>query len=304
MSRQLTLQSKGEIINDFIVKLRRSGYNEKSVDGIVKSGLGLYYRKLEIDLQGGPPLNSGGGGDEITRRRSKASASQDWFSRRRGGKEETLKKDNSWRIKEQQQQGAEPKVGGARHRVWGRRTQSPSKVPQPKSLPDQENPRKTISTLLVPFTVGSGLQRVVQEAEDTFSSLVGSARVRVVEQGGDTLINLLGRNDPWAARGRCSDPACLVCSSRIWLRDQEKQSRKSGQKLPGELITETSTQCRREGSTYCLQCLPCLHLGRRSTYVGESSRSTRQRGQEHERDLKSGVVSSPLVLHTIEEHGV
>ena len=48
---------------------------------------------------------------------------------------------------------------------------------------------------------------------------------------------------------------------------------------------------------------PCLHLGRQATYRGETARSGRQHGGEHARDLKNGLVSSPLVLHCIEEHG-
>ena len=58
---------------------------------------------------------------------------------------------------------------------------------------------KVISTLLVPFSIGSVLQRAVQEAEDAYTQLVGGPKVRVLEKGGDTLINTLGKNDPWAA---------------------------------------------------------------------------------------------------------
>ena len=91
-TRQLSLRAKAGLLCTFTDKLRKSGYGQRSVDGIMISGVTQYYRKLEIDLQGGPPLNSGGGEDEVTRRRAKASASQDWFSRRRGGQEERERK--------------------------------------------------------------------------------------------------------------------------------------------------------------------------------------------------------------------
>ena len=38
-------------------------------------------------------------------------------------------------------------------------------------------------------------------------------------------------------------------------------------------------------------------------YQGMSSRSARQRMGEHERDLDSGLVKSPLVMHAVTEHG-
>ena len=150
-----------------------------------------------------------------------------------------------------------------------------------ETVPDHANLRKTISTLLVPFSIGSELQIAVQKAEDAFSGLLGAPRVRVVEKGGDTLINLLGRNDPWASKDRCPDPACTVCNSRPWLQQQKKEAMKGGQKLPKELVKETSTLCTREAANYCLQCLPCLHLGRQATYRGETSRSVRQCGEKH-----------------------
>ena len=124
-----------------------------------------------------------------------------------------------------------------------------------------------------------------------------------MEHGGDCLINLLGRNDPWASKRACTDSECVVCKSRSWIQSQTREAKKKGESLPKELITDTLTQCRHEGTNYCVQCLPCLKQGRQVLYRGESSRSSRQRGAEHERDLRTGTISSPFVLHAIKEHG-
>ena len=156
---------------------------------------------------------------------------------------------------------------------------------------------------MVPYTVGEGLRKCVQDAEYTFSRLTGSQRVRVVEEGGDKLSNLLCRNDPWAAKRTCPDPRCVMCSSRVWLAQQKKEAKKTGQSLPRVLIQKTSNQCHREGTTYTLQCLDCALLGRGSLYQGESSHSARQRQGQHARDLEQGVTSSPLVDHAIRVHG-
>ena len=162
---------------------------------------------------------------------------------------------------------------------------------------------KVITTLLVPYTVDSTLQRTVQSAEDTFVSLVGGEKVRVVEKGGDALIDLLGCNNPWVACRSCGDPGCPTCWSRQWVKEKKKEALKSGTPLPGSLITVTSVQCHWEDLNYWAQCLTCLSLGRASTYKGESSRSGRQHHLKHENDLTQGVAESPLVVHTGDEHG-
>ena len=52
-TRQLTTEARAGIVNDFTDKMHRSGYTKGAIRGILKSGLEYYYRKLEIDLQGG-----------------------------------------------------------------------------------------------------------------------------------------------------------------------------------------------------------------------------------------------------------
>ena len=104
-TRQLSHRAKADLLKTFTDKMRKSCYSRKTVEGVMVSGVRQYYRKLEQDLQGGPPLNSGGGGDEVMRRRAKASASQEWFSRRRGGQDERDRKDNGWRNRDPEARG-------------------------------------------------------------------------------------------------------------------------------------------------------------------------------------------------------
>ena len=53
-TRQATQRHRCQILEVFIRKLRMSGYVEKTVTGILRSGLQFYSRKLRIELQGGP----------------------------------------------------------------------------------------------------------------------------------------------------------------------------------------------------------------------------------------------------------
>ena len=158
--------------------------------------------------------------------------------------------------------------------------------------------------MLVPFTLGSTLKNMVQRSDREFVQLVGGGKpVRVVEKGGDKLINTLGRNDPWGGDMSCQDETCVPCGSRRWIREERKLARSRGEKLPDNLLTKSSNQCRREGCNYTLQCLGCLETGQQSLYRGETARSGRQRQKEHSKDLETGAVTSPIVLHTIEVHG-
>ena len=91
-SRQLAPTSRAKILGNFVHKLRASGYLQSTVSGMVQSGITYYYRKLRMDLEGGPPLNVRSDKDLVARRRSKAGAAKDWYARRRGGQDEVAKK--------------------------------------------------------------------------------------------------------------------------------------------------------------------------------------------------------------------
>ena len=74
-------------------------------------------------------------------------------------------------------------------------------------------------------------------------------------------------------------------------------------KPPKHLIKPGSSLCRREGANYSLQCLECLKSGVDTRYQGETSRSGRQRHQEHQSGVDGGSVTNPMVLHSVEYHG-
>ena len=127
--------------------------------------------------------------------------------------------------------------------------------------PKEQEGKRTISTLMVPYTPGSMLQKRIQEAEDDVVRVTGGDKVRVVEKGGDVLINLVGRNDPWASRRSCQDADCPTCNSRKRISELSKRAKLEGAELPKGMLVRTSTQCRHEGSNYGVQCEECLEVG-------------------------------------------
>ena len=230
--RQITLSARCDLIEKFVHKMRSSGYPMSAVKGMITSGVDYYYRKLKIDLQGRPRLNTKDDTNEMTKRREKLTSSQMWFSRRRGGTAERMKKDLGW------MQRQVTKTGG--QGVAAACPPVPHAPPPPNPCTTQQatggehvsnirKEQKTISTLLVPYTMGSKLHQEIQTAEDDFCKLTGCDRVRVVEKGGDVLINLVGRNDPWASRRCCTDKACPTCSSRRQLSEMTKRAKKEGE---------------------------------------------------------------------------
>ena len=275
-SRQASLVHRLGIIQKFVCKLRLSGYCRASVDRMVEEGGRFYYRRLRVDLEGGPPLNNRSEENLVMGRRDKMGDSETWFCRRRGGNKERLRKQHGWRAVE------EPEVatGGdnntttsrgkpgrwRRTRGQGPRTQTPGMEPHgppPQSLQTfgQEGREGPEATIQVPFTNRSRLKDLVQAAEDDYNQLVGCRKVRVVEGGGDKLIHVLSKTDPWSAKYYCSDPICKTCTSRQWIKEQQKLAKKDKTLVPEFMVKPGSGLCRREGINYSLQCLPCLSNG-------------------------------------------
>ena len=59
--------------------------------------------------------------------------------------------------------------------------------------------------------------------------------------------------------------------------------------------------CTSDGIVYSLECMECRRKGIKRTYIGESSRSPYQRGKEHLKEVREGVLDHPMVQHFWEE---
>ena len=310
-TRQVDLMTRVWIMHKFVSKLRSSGNAKKTVNGILSSGVKFYYRKVRIELEGGPRLNDRCDTQDVQRKRAKMGAAERWFRRSRGGQKESSLKEGGWRKDHEHVSchsgtPARPRTqclsGTPTPRPPPAVTSAP--VPNPNLPYGQEVCKREVeSTLMVPFSGDSKLQNLIQSAEDDYCRSTKSKRIRVIVRGGDKLTHVLCRNDPWANRRVCYDPKCVACKSRSWLQEQAMEAKKNGEKLPDLLEKTTTHQCRCKGLNYTIQCLTCVPLGLKTLYRGEGARSARQRQGEHFRDLEAGLTSSPMVVHAIEEHG-
>ena len=85
----------------------------------------------------------------------------------------------------------------------------------------------------------------------------------MIEQNGPQLVRILTRSDPWANE-KCERPQCVVCS----------------------MEDEKTPNCEQSNLTYRTSCRLCDKLGTPSAYIGETSRSLRERMWEHSEDAR------------------
>ena len=78
--RQVSTATRSKILKEFACKLRVSGYSSLTTVNMIKSGLRFYYRKLRIELEGGPLLNNRNSNEDVQTRRMKLGASLRWFT--------------------------------------------------------------------------------------------------------------------------------------------------------------------------------------------------------------------------------
>ena len=103
-------------------------------------------------------------------------------------------------------------------------------------------------------------------------------KFKIIEIGGRTVKSILQKSNPTASRG-CTDGRCLAC-------------------IPG---SGEGGDCRGSSTNYEVECQLCPE-GRRSKYIGESSRNLFTRGLEHMEKYRNGHSSSFIKKHQEECH--
>ena len=121
-----------------------------------------------------------------------------------------------------------------------------------------------------------------------------------------------GSNNPWSCEWFCPRKDCLPCQGRIFLAEEEiEQSLKmvtgEGDAQPPKKKDREAKKalpsCTSEGMNYSLECMSCRKRDILRIYLGETSRSSYQRGREHSKEIQKRTASHPFVIHCQEEHG-
>ena len=79
---------KAEILSSFMARLRASGYNHKYRSEILLSGIKGYEKMLQVELEGGRPVNRPDSRDRIQRKKKKIVEKKTWY--KRGGNDTVL----------------------------------------------------------------------------------------------------------------------------------------------------------------------------------------------------------------------
>ena len=137
----------------------------------------------------------------------------------------------------------------------------------------------TVTVLFIPYTVNGILAKKLREAELELFPICNN-KVKIVEKVGRSFKSILSKPNPWQEMS-CAREKCIACRS-------EKGRGK----------------CKNRSIVYKTQCLPCKMVGKERIYIGESARSSFERGEEHERDYKNEKEESHMHCHAVEEHGM
>ena len=121
-------------------------------------------------------------------------------------------------------------------------------------------------------------------------------------------MDIPSRSNPWIKEWSCRRKECLPCKGRLMLacEEVERPEPKPGSPTlpwPSKEQVRASPKCTSEGIGYQIECWPCRLEGKTFAYIGESRRSSYQRGREHWQEVEMKKQSHPLVIHAEEAHG-
>ena len=111
------------------------------------------------------------------------------------------------------------------------------------------------SLLFVDRTKDGSLITKLRTVEGRLQEALGS-KIKLVEKVGNAVKNILWKPDPWGSE--CKEIACKVCKE-----GDEKRI------------------CNRRNIVYRSTCLICKDQGKKSIYIGETSRTLLERAGEH-----------------------
>ena len=134
----------------------------------------------------------------------------------------------------------------------------PKKKEDKPTKKKEDEKEKPLTIMFVPRTNGGMLANRLKEAESKLDDITDT-KVRIVERCGVQLAKLLTKSNPWQPTP-CNFQVCQACKGPH---------------------PEDNPKCTIRGVTYVNTCLTCKQEGVESVYIGETSRTLRERYGEH-----------------------
>ena len=180
-------EERNEIVEKFISKLRRSGYQQEQIVDIVSSGLKGYERKLARARKEGKCIHREARSTIKERFRKKITGKKNWFKNKKDENEAGLGKNKM--VKEMGKNKANMKDKAGKK--------------------DKAKDDSPLTVLFVPKTKGGELARRLRLAENEIAKITGD-RIKIVERAGVMIKRILHKSNPWAG-SNCMRDDCLVC---------------------------------------------------------------------------------------------
>ena len=182
----------------------------------------------------------------------------------------------------------------------GPRALGPKKSQQKKIINDKNMIR---AVMFVPYTPNGKLAKLLRENEEKLSELT-STKLKIVERTGTKLQDILTKSNPWQGTD-CTRKNCLLCHTKT--RTGKLQSQECSKR---NIVYETTcatceARARQEieesdlGEKEKIEKIKSMKLFK---YVGESNRSSYERGWEHLNDLATLNPRSHMLKHVLTHH--
>ena len=229
-------------INDYMATMKRSGYSEKVRRETAISAFKGMDKKIREAAEEQKPLHRHKEDGARDRFKKKVSLKSSWFN----------KKKNRAKVKANNNNN-----GASKGKVRHRRNPKPF---FPSNPPAEQDSREVESVVFIPFTKGSTLRKQLQDEDDKVTKILGIPRTKYIEKAGNKISSQIIVKNPWVAiKGGCGRKLCYAC----------------------KLTAGKGISCRKEGINYSITCKLCETTGRKTLYLGESSRSAYERMNEH-----------------------
>ena len=270
-SERLSVKERIDVVNEYTDKLAQSGYQKVQVRRIIMAGLKGYEKALERDMSGRGSLHRSAEEGASSRIKKKLLGKSSWF------KNNSSKRDGSGDL--QKTPNGRRKTANREHHSRAKKNLAVATVDglcHTQASPALPNNDKVTTVLFVPQTPGGILAERLRQAEKQLGGLIGD-KIKMVERGGVTMRRTFHQSNPWAG-AKCGRSDCLPCN------------------------TGDVTECTKRNILYETSCLQCKAEGKESVYVGESSRSSYERGKEHSEDYQNQTEDSHMEKHAMTSH--
>ena len=278
--KKMATQEQVKVIEQFTQELRNSQYQHHTAKEIIVSGIRGYKTRFKKRTSGGQEFYRPAHRTVSLRTRKKLLARESWYkNQEKPEAQETphasKEAENSWK-----------KINNKKGRQEQDKNSEPAKA-----------------VMFVPFTNGSELAKKLRENESNIKNIT-KHKIKIIERTGTKLQDLLTKADPWKGTD-CSRENCLLCFTK-----------QKTEKL-------TTQDCHKRNIVYETRCLTCemeqrdkieeMELEQHEKkkligkiklfkYIGETSRSSFERGWEHTNDMAQLKPGSHMLKHALLNH--